>query len=163
PRRPVAWLSLDPDDNDLPRFWRYVAAAVGRIEPEVEALLAPLLRSDQPAPGSVVGTLVNELGRRAAELDLVLDDYHVIETPAINDSVGFLLERAPPGLRLLICGRSDPELPLALLRARGRLVELRAPDLRFTSEEAAALLLDAWRLDISAESAAALAERTEGW
>src|SRR5207302_6217420 len=67
-RRPVAWLSLDPDDNDVPRFWRYVAAAVGRVQPEVEALLAPLLRSDQPAPGSVVGALVNELGTRAAEL-----------------------------------------------------------------------------------------------
>src|SRR5215831_19086289 len=161
---PVAWLSLEAGDNDASRFWRYVAAALARVHPGVEERPIRALRArSQPDPEVLVGTLVNELAAHPRELALVLDDYHVIESPAVHDSVAFLLQHLPPGLRLVIAGRSDPPIALTLMRGRGQLTELRAQDLRFTPEEAAALLLEAWSLDLPEQSVAALAERTEGW
>jgi len=161
---PVAWLSLEAGDNDASRFWRYVAAALARVHPGVEERPVRALRArSQPDPEVLVGTLVNELAAHPRELALVLDDYHVIESPAVHDSVAFLLQHLPPGLRLVIAGRSDPPIALTLMRGRGQLTELRAQDLRFTPEEAAALLLEAWSLDLPEQSVAALAERTEGW
>jgi LuxR family transcriptional regulator, maltose regulon positive regulatory protein len=161
---PVAWLSLDPDDNDPARFWRYVVAALDRV---VEGLGEHLLPRLRPASGTsshgVVTALVNRLQDQPDELGLVLDDYHAIEEPAIHDSLALLLSHLPPHLHLVISSRSDPRLPLARLRARGQLVELRAADLRFTPEESAAFLQEVWKLDLPVQTIAALETRTEGW
>src|SRR5262245_40029045 len=126
---PVAWLSLDTGDNDASRFWRYVVAALAQVHPGLEErAVAALQARTQPAPEILVGTVVNELAAHPLELALVLDDYHVIESPAVHDAIGFLLQHQPPGLRLVIASRSDPPLALTLMRARGQLAELRAQD-----------------------------------
>ena len=161
---PVGWLSLDPDDNEPMRFWRYVVAALDRVVGGLGEHLVPLL-----SPGSgtsthgVVTALINWLQDRPGELALVLDDYHLIDEPAIHDSLGFLLSHLPPRLHLVIATRSDPPLPVARLRASGQLAELRAADLRFTPQEAAAFLREVWKLDLPPEAIAALEARTEGW
>ena len=142
--RPAGWLSLDAGDNDPARFWRHAAAALDQVCPGISARVGPML--GPPPPASFEGpvtALINELAGAPGddEVLLVLDDYHVIEAGAVHASVGFLLEHRPPGLRLVLASRSDPPLPLARLRARGQLAEVRAADLRFNSEEAAACLL----------------------
>jgi LuxR family maltose regulon positive regulatory protein len=160
----VAWLSLDQDDNDAARFWRYVLTAVGRAGAGIgEQALSMLSAPAQPTLKAVVTVLVNELAAQPDELVLVLDDFHLIESHAIHDSLTFLLENLPPRMHVVISSRNDPPLPLARLRARGQLAELRATDLRFTLEEAAALLRRVWELDLSEQGIAALEERTEGW
>jgi LuxR family maltose regulon positive regulatory protein len=125
-RRPVAWLSLDAGDNDPVRFWRYVAAALDGAGAAVAERLVPLLRGPQPASlEAVVTALINELAARSEQVALVLDDYHLLEAPPVDDSLTLLLERLPPQLRLVLASRADPALPLARLRARGQLAELR--------------------------------------
>jgi LuxR family maltose regulon positive regulatory protein len=165
-RRPVAWLSLDAGDNDPARFWRYVGAALDRARPGTCAPVDALLGCPHPPPPEAVATaVINQLAvvPDAGEVVLVLDDYHLIEAPAVHDSVAFLVERLPPGLRLVLASRTDPPLPLARLRARGQLAELRAADLRFTPGETAAFLREATGLDLPPASVAALQDRTEGW
>ena len=160
----MAWLSLDAGDNDPVRFWRHVAAALEGVRDGVSERLAPLL--GPPSPRSfeaVVTTLVNELDAAPGELVLVLDDYHLIESQAVHASVLFLLEHPPDELSLAIACRADPPLPLARLRARGELAELRSGELRFTLEEAAALLHDAVGPDLPADAVEALEARSEGW
>src|SRR5262252_5061906 len=162
--RQVAWLSLDTADNDPVRFWRHVAAALGGVRDGVGEQLAPLL--GPPSPRSfeaVVTTLVNELAAVPGELVLVLDDYHLIDSQAVHRSVVFLLEHLPAGLRLALACRADPPLPLARLRARGQLTEVRADELRFTLEEATALLREAVGPGLPADAVAALEARAEGW
>ena len=163
-RRPVAWLSLDPGDNDPARFWRHVVAALDRARPGTADRVAPLL--GPPAPPSFEGlvtTVVNELTTRPDEAVLVLDDYHLIDAQPVHASLAFLLEHLPPGLHLVLASRSDPPLPLARLRAGRQLAELRAGDLRFTGDEAAALLREATGADLPGAAVTALASRTEGW
>jgi LuxR family transcriptional regulator, maltose regulon positive regulatory protein len=174
-RHRVAWLSLDAGDNDPARFWRHAAAALDRARPGVSERMGPLL--GPPAPPSfepLVTALINEVvGQPDADeaLLLVLDDYHVISSPLVHESLGFLLEHQPPGLQLALTSRSDPPLALARLRARGQLTELRAGELRFTPPEAAALLQQVAAGPGEAQPgaalpdavAAALAARTEGW
>jgi LuxR family maltose regulon positive regulatory protein len=162
--RPVAWLSLDPEDNDPARFWRYVVAALDRACEGLAEQVLPLLNlpSVMSAQG-VVTALVNQLQAAPEELALVLDDYHLIESESIHDAIAFLLGHLPLRLHVVISSRTDPPLPLARLRARGQLAELRAADLRFTSEEASALLGEVWGLDLAEEAVAALEARTEGW
>ena len=165
-RRPVAWLSLDQGDNDPARFWRYVAAALERVRPGVGERVAALLRgAEQPPLEAVATTVINQLTDPSDgdQVALILDDYHLIETPTVHASVAFLVERLPPGLRLVLAGRADPPLPLARLRGRGQLAELRERDLRFTPDETAAFLREATGLDLPAASVASLQERTEGW
>jgi LuxR family maltose regulon positive regulatory protein len=163
-RRTVAWLSLDAGDDDPVRFWRYVAAALDGAGIAVGERLAPLLRGPQPASlEAVVTAIVNQLAARPRETALVLDDYHLVQAQSVHRSLGFLLEHLPASLRLVLASRADPPLPLARLRARGQLAELRAADLRFTKEEAAALLQQTAGLHLPAGSVAALAARTEGW
>src|SRR5215472_12468778 len=165
-RRPAAWLSLDAGDNDPARFWRYVAAALGRARPGIDAPVVALLRGPQRPPLEAVATaVINELTTvpGKGEVVLVLDDYHLIEAPPVHESVTFLLDRLPPGLRLILSSRADPPLPLARLRARGQLTELRAADLRFTLAETAAFLREATGFDLPPASVAALQDRTEGW
>src|SRR5579859_975481 len=160
--RPVAWLGLDAGDSDPARFWRYVVAALAGARSGLAG------RVGQLPPGSfegVVTALINELAADPGpdEVLLVLDDYHLVDSGPVHESVAFLLENLPPGLRVVVSGRSDPPLPLARLRARGQLAEVRAPELRFTVDEAAALLREAVRADLTDAQVAALTARTEGW
>ncbi len=164
--RPVAWLGLDAGDNDPARFWRYVVGALDQAQPGIAERLGPLL--GPPAPRSFEGLvtdLINELADQGGrdEVLLVLDDYHLIDAGPVHESVAFLLENLPPGLLLVVSGRADPPLPLARLRARGQLAELRAAELRFTTEEAAALLGAAAGPVLSDTAVVALTARTEGW
>ena len=164
--RPVAWLSLDAADNDPVRFWRHTVAALDRARPGIGERVGPLL--GPPAPASFEGlvtALINDLAAQPGdgEVLLVVDDYHLIDAQQVHASLAFLLDHLPPGLHLVLASRADPPLPLARLRAGGQLAELRAGDLRFTAEEAAALLHDAIGADLPAAAVAALAARTEGW
>ena len=163
--RPVAWLGLDDGDSDPARFWRYAVAALDRARPGLAGRVGPLLG---PSPGSFEGlvtALINELAADPGpdEVLLILDDYHLVDSGPVHESVAFLLENLPPGLRVVVSGRADPPLPLARLRARGQLAELRAADLRFTGEEAAALLAEAAGPGLPGTAAEALVARTEGW
>jgi LuxR family maltose regulon positive regulatory protein len=163
-QRPVAWLSLDAADNDPVRFWRHVAAALDRVRPGVAKRLGPLLA--RPSPTSLdgfVSALINELVDHPDPVVLVLDDYHVIEAEPVHSSLLFLLEHLPPGLQLVLASRADPPLPLARLRGRGKLAELRTLELRFTDAEAAALIRQAVDQDLGDDAVAALTARTEGW
>src|SRR5215468_3865256 len=164
--RPVAWLGLDGGDSDPARFWRYAVAALDRARPGLAGRAGPLL--GPPPPGSFQGlvtTLINELAADPGpdQVLLVLDDYHLVDSGPVHESVAFLLENLPPGLRVVLSGRADPPLPLARLRARGQLAELRAADLRFTTEEAATLLSEAAGPGLPDPAVAALVARTEGW
>jgi LuxR family transcriptional regulator, maltose regulon positive regulatory protein len=169
-RQPVGWLSLDAGDNDPARFWRHTVAALDRVRPGISARMGPLL--GPPPPPSfepLVTALVNEVvGQPDADeaLLLVLDDYHVISSQLVHESLGFLLGHRPAGLHLALTSRSDPPLALARLRAHGQLTELRAAELRFTPAEAAALLQQgaaASGVTLPETAVAALATRTEGW
>ena len=142
----MAWLSLDAADNDPARFWRHVVAALDRARPGIAERVGSLL--GPPVPPSFEGlvtALVNELAARPGEDEvlLVVDDYHLIEAQPVHASLEFLVEHLPRGLDLVVASRADPPLPLPRLRVGGRLAELRAADLRFTAEEAAALLREA--------------------
>src|SRR5215472_6375506 len=165
-RRPVAWLSLDAGDTAPARFWRYVAAALEGVRPGAGGPAGVLLGDRRrPRWEAVAAAVINQLAvvPDAGAVVLVLDDYHLIEAPTVHDSVAFLAERLPPGLRLVLASRTDPPLPLARLRARGQLAELRGSDLRFTPGETAAFLREATGLDLPAASVAALQDLTEGW
>jgi LuxR family transcriptional regulator, maltose regulon positive regulatory protein len=164
--RPVAWVSLDGADSDPARFWRYAVAALDRARPGLTARVGPLLGPPPPRSfDELVTALINELAADPGpdEVLLVLDDYHLADSGPVHESVTFLLENLPPAMRVVVSGRADPPLPLARLRARGQLAELRAADLRFTSEEAAELLGEAVGPDLPGTAVAALVARTEGW
>jgi LuxR family maltose regulon positive regulatory protein len=159
----TAWLSLDPRDDDPQAFWTYVVAAVEAVRPGAGAGARSVLESSRPSSDAVVASLLNDLDAAGADLVLVLDDYHAIASREIHDAVAFMVERLPPRVRLVLTCRADPPLPLASLRARGALAEVRAADLRFAPDEAAAYLNGSMGLDLSAEDVAALEARTEGW
>ena len=162
--RPVAWLSLDEGDSDPTRFLTYFISALQTIAPNVgeEALL--VLQSPQPPPvETILITLLNEIISIPDNFIFVLDDYHLTDSKAIDDSLTFLLEHLPLQMHLVITTREDPNLPLARLRVRNQLTELRAADLRFTSSEAAEFLNQVMDLHLSTEDIAALEDRTEGW
>src|SRR5690348_268825 len=162
--RLAAWLSLDRADNDPASFWTYVIAALQTVAPGVGESALTLLQAPQPPPlETVLTALLNELGAGPDEIVLVLDDYHVIDARDVQDTMAFLLDHLPPRLHVVIAGRTDPALPLARLRARGELVEIRAAELRFTADEAAAYLNEMMGLRLTARDVAALEGRTEGW
>jgi LuxR family maltose regulon positive regulatory protein len=162
--RCVPWLSLDANDNDPPRFWTYLIAAVQMLRPDLGANALALLEAPQPPPIETVLTLfLNDIAAFPDRFVLVLDDYHLIETPAIHSALTFLLDHLPPQMHVMITSRSDPPLPLARWRARRQLTEIRAADLRFTPDEAAAFLNRVMGLSLSADDIAALEKRTEGW
>jgi LuxR family transcriptional regulator, maltose regulon positive regulatory protein len=164
---PFAWVSLDSRDNDPLLFWRYVLTAIDGVAPSAAAPALALLHSPQAPPSETVLTvLLNEIATSATIPDrfvLVLDDYHVIDAPAVGQALAFLLEHLPPQMRVVITTREDPRLPLARFRARDELTELRAIDLRFTAAEAAEFLNSAMGLSLSPDDLAALEDRTEGW
>jgi LuxR family maltose regulon positive regulatory protein len=160
----VSWLSLDEGDNDPQRFWSYFVAALQSVQPAIGSEILPLLRSSQPLPSeTLLVLLVNELAGLSQEVALVLDDYHVIDTPALHHALSFLLDHLPAHMHLLISSRSEPPLPLARLRAGNELVELRAAELRFTREEAANFLQQTMNLALPEQAVTALEARTEGW
>ena len=161
---PVAWVSLDQDDNDPARFWRHVVAAMERAGAKVgERVLSVLDPRAGASSRGIAAALINEVAALPEELALVLDDYHVVASRSIHEGLAFLLDHPSPQLHVILAGRSDPPLPLARLRARDQLAELRAADLRFTAEEVAAFLGEVWGLDLPSEAVASLEARTEGW
>jgi LuxR family transcriptional regulator, maltose regulon positive regulatory protein len=162
--RPAAWLSLDEADNDPPRFLAYLVAASQTVAPGIGEGVLGLLESPQPLPiESVLTVLLNDITTVPDRFVLVLDDYHLIDSRPIDQAVTFLLRHLPPQMHLVISTREDPQLPLARLRARSQLTELRANDLRFTPSEAANFLNEVMGLNLSAEQITALEDRTEGW
>lgn len=163
PARPVAWLSLDERDDDPVVFWTYLVAALQAAVDGLGDGARAALRDPSAAMDDVLATLVNELDALPGGVVLVLDDYHVVTARGVHDRVAHLVERLPPNVSLVIATRADPPLPLARLRARAQLVEVRAADLRFTAEEAAAYLAGAMGLALTPEQVAALGARTEGW
>jgi LuxR family maltose regulon positive regulatory protein len=160
----VAWLSVDAADDDPIRFWSYVVAALQRVHPGIGETALAMLQTPQPPPVETVLTaLLNEIAALIDPLALVLDDYHLVENPSIHEATAFVLDHLPPQMRLIILTRADPPLPLARLRVRGQLAELRAADLRFTIDEAAAFMNRVMGLDLTPSDVAALEARTEGW
>ena len=163
-RRSVAWLSLDQADNQPVTFWTYLITALQTVIPGIGASALSLLQEPQPPPiETVLAPLLNELSAVSDDIVQVLDDEHLVDARDIQGGIAFFLEHLPPRIHLVIATRADPALPLARLRARGELVEIRAADLRFTPGEAAAYLNEVMGLDLTAPDIAALEGRTEGW
>ena len=162
--RPVAWLSLDEGDSDPGHLFLYLIAALRTISPgSGESAMALLQGTQAPPPQVMLSLLVNDLAALPEGSVLVLDDYHVLQAPPAHEAIQFLLDHMPAHLHLVIATREDPPLPLPRLRVRRQLNELRAADLRFTTEEAAAFLRDAMGLNIAEADVERLEERTEGW
>jgi LuxR family transcriptional regulator, maltose regulon positive regulatory protein len=159
----VAWVSLEHADDEQAVFWTYVIEALRKALPGIGEGPLPLLDPSQPRVRTALAQLINELGSASGDVLLVLDDYHAIERPEIHEDVGFLLDHLPSSLHLVISTRADPPLALSRLRARGELAEIRAADLRFTAEEAAAYFRQVAGLDLGAGALEALEGRTEGW
>ena len=171
-RQPVAWLSLNEADNGPSHFLTYLVAALRTARRDVgEGLLGALQSPQAPSAESILSALINEIGvdrdfgarPPGPGIILVLDDYHLIEAQPVHTAVDFLIDHLPPELHVVIATRVDPPLPLARLRARGQLLELRQADLRFTHEEVRAFLRQVAGLTLSPEDVDALANRTEGW
>ena len=159
----VAWVSLDERDNDPARFWEYVIVAVQRATGSaVGAVTLEMLRPPEP-PEVMLAPLLNDLESTPGRLLVVLDDYHLIEAAGIHQGLGYLVDHLPPHVHVVVSTRADPPLPLARLRARGMLVEVRAAHLRFTREEAEQYLADSIGLTLPAADVATLTDRTEGW
>src|SRR5438876_8981203 len=160
----TAWLSLDEGDNDPTRFLTYLVAALQAIAATIGEGVLGVLQSPQPPPtASILTALLNDLTTIKDHFVLVLDDYHVIDAKPVDHALTFLLDHLPPHMHLVIATREDPPLPLARLRARGQLTEVRVTDLRFTHSEAAGFLNQVMGLGLSAQDIAALETRTEGW
>lgn len=164
-QHPVAWLSLDEGDNDPARFLTYLIGALQTIVPTLgEGALRLLQTSQAPLPlEAILTVLLNEITTLAERFILVLDDYHSIDAKAVHDTVSFLVAYLPPQIHLVIVTREDPPLPLARLRVRNQLAELRVAELRFTLTEVAEFFQEVIPLNLSAENIAALEARTEGW
>ncbi|HYO17974.1 MAG TPA: helix-turn-helix transcriptional regulator, partial [Dermatophilaceae bacterium] len=161
--RSVAWLSLDPSDNDPSSFWTYVVTALRRAVPGIGPGVLELVVSSPLPTDLVLTTLLNELAAAPGEVWLVLDDYHLIDDQDVRDGMTFLLEHLPQQVHVVLTTRADPDLPLARWRVRGELVEIRAADLRFTSDEATTYLNEATGLQLDAADVEVLEDRTEGW
>jgi len=160
----TAWLSLDNDDNDTTRFLTYIIAALSSLKPDFGETTLALLQSSPPlSTGVILTSLINELGEVDKTFSFIFDDYHVITNHPIHEAVTYLLDHLPPQMHLVILTRADPPLPLSRLRARGQLTEIRAADLRFTTEEATAFLNQVMGLVLSKDQVEALEQRTEGW
>ena len=161
--RPVCWLSLDEEDNEPGRFLAYLAEAVAGL-PEVGQAVWAGLKAPPPLPvKGLITAFLQDVTAVAVPFILVLDDYHVIEAPVLDEAIAYLLERAPAHLHLVIMSRTDPTLPLARWRARGQLHEVRQADLRFSLPEATNFLAQTMGVNLSATGVAALTQRTEGW
>jgi LuxR family maltose regulon positive regulatory protein len=157
------WLTLDDHDNDPLQFLSYLVAALP-LGPESRARAqAALAALPAPSNSAIIADLLNDLAELTTETVLILDDYHTITAPEVHELITQMIGQLPPRAHLVIATRSDPPLPLARLRARGQLAELRAAELRFSPEETAAFLLETMELSLSRSQVADLADRTEGW
>ncbi len=162
-QRPFTWLALDEGDNDPTRFFTYLVAALQRIDKNIGAGMSSLLEMPQlPSVEPLVTALINDI-TAAPVCTLVLDDYHVIRTPAIHAAIEFLVQHLPPNLHLILITREDPSFSLARLRVRGQLAEIRADDLRFSSDEADSFLRQVMQLALDDRAVSVLHARTEGW
>ncbi|HYI13786.1 MAG TPA: LuxR C-terminal-related transcriptional regulator [Thermomicrobiales bacterium] len=162
--RPVAWLSLDEGDSEPTRFLEYLIAALQTIAPQIGHGALGVLQSPQPPPiESTLTALLNDIATVPDPFILVLDDYHLVDAQPVDEALTFLIEHQPPNMHVIITTREDPRLPLARLRVRGQLTELRAADLRFTPVEVTAFLKQSMGLNLSEADIAALETRTEGW
>jgi LuxR family maltose regulon positive regulatory protein len=159
----VAWVSLDERDNDAALFWTYVVTAIGRAVEDAGGAALGLLESSPLATEAALAAMLNDLGGLERDLLLVLDDYHLVEAAEVHEGMTFLLAHQPPQLHVVLATRTDPPLPLARMRARGQLSEVRAADLRFTVEESAAYLNDVMGFRLSEGDVTSLDGRTEGW
>ncbi|MBE0670739.1 MAG: LuxR family transcriptional regulator [Anaerolineales bacterium] len=160
----ATWLSLDDGDNDPVRFWVYFITALQKLSADLGENALVLLHSPNPAPiASVLTTLINDLASFPDEIVIILDDYHLIKSRDIHESLTFLLDHLPRQMHIILTARADPPLPLARLRARNHLTELRVQDLRFTVDEVASFLNKVMDLSLSSQDIAALETRTEGW
>lgn len=160
---PVAWVSLDARDRRSASFWPYVLTALDRAVPGSASSALTLFSSGQAGIETVLAGVVNELSVHDGEVTLVVDDYHLVDSPEVAEGMAFLVDHLPPQLHLVISTRADPALPLSRLRARGELVEVRAADLRFHGPEVTAYLNELNELELPEDAVAALEARTEGW
>jgi LuxR family maltose regulon positive regulatory protein len=161
--RSVSWLALEETENDPVCFLRYLVESVRKSAEAVSPVPIQLMQSPQPfPPESLLPLFLNELSGSDPIL-LILDDYHLVTAPAVHGIVGFLIEHLPPSAHVALGTREDPPLPLARLRARGRITELREADLRFSAAETAEFLSRSMDLVLPAESVETLETRTEGW
>src|SRR3954454_9621168 len=161
--RPFAWLSLDPEDSDPVRLWYGIIAALDRVLPGIGKQARAALRARGTSlTRTAVPLLINDLAMRPEPLVLVLDDLHLIEQPEALRALTLLIERAPAGLHVAATARADPPLELPRMRARGQLLEVRAEDLRFSRDEAAAML-HGLGLDVEPAQLESLQSQTEGW
>ena len=164
PRWPLAWLALDEGDSDPARFLAYLVAALQQIDPAIGHATQAMLHSPSPLPPEVPLTaLINDLVTLTSPFVLVLDDYHVVDNPAVHRQLAFLLEHQPEQMHVIILTREDPPLPLSRLRARGQVAEIRQADLVFTLDETADFLRQTVQWELDQNDIAALQERTEGW
>lgn len=160
----VTWFSIDAGDNDPVRFWDYVIAAIRTAYPDIGEQSLTLLHEPQPLPiETILSTLINELSALPDLLVLVLDDYHIIESSAIHEGLAFLVEHMPAQMRLIMTTRTDPPLPLARMRVRSQLLELRSADLRFSPPQIATFFTDVMGLTLTTEEVTTLDTRVEGW
>jgi LuxR family maltose regulon positive regulatory protein len=163
-RTSAVWLSLDAGDNDPPRFFHHLIAGLDLLITGLLSQLQPIIESPEPFRSeSILIPLVNALGSFEWDLAIILDDYHLIDNTAIHEALAFLLEHLPRQVHLVLLTRADPPLPLARMRARGQLTEIRSEHLRFNLEEATTFLNEVMGLGLTGEQAAALEKRTEGW
>lgn len=163
PAPAVAWVSLEVSDADPVTFWRYVHAAIGRVTDIPGSGLESVRAWSRTSGAAALTDLLNALEDLPQDLVLVLDDYHLAESAEVNESVTYLLDHLPPRLHVVMTSRSDPALPLARLRSRGQLLQVRASDLRFTAQEAGRYLSDCVGLELTESEVSALTDRTEGW
>jgi LuxR family maltose regulon positive regulatory protein len=160
----VAWLSLDESDNDPVRFLAYFIAALRGVDERLGEAALSTLQSPQPPPSEIVlTTLINDIASVSTPIILALDDYHIINTTPIHQQLTFLLDHLPTQFHLVILSREDPLLPIARLRARGQILEIRQDDLRFSTDETADFLEHVMGLALSSDEIAALERCTEGW
>jgi LuxR family maltose regulon positive regulatory protein len=160
----VAWISLDEGDNDPVQFLIHLVAAFQQIDGRIGRTVQPIMRSPQRPPlQNLITSLINDVTALGIPLVLVLDDYHHITSEEVHQAVQFLLEHQPPAMHLVISTREDPPLHLPVWRARGQMTEIRARDLRFIVDQAAAFLHQTMGLSVSIETVRALQARTEGW
>ncbi len=163
-KRRVAWVSLDAGDNNPIRFWSYIISPLQMLDESIGAKALTLLHSPQPLPTeSVLSVLLNEIDAFRDQFCLVLDDFHVIQSTDVQRGLDYFLDHLPPHMHLIVSSRAEPALPLARLRERNQLIEVRAADLRFTFEEASAFLNQGMGLHLAPEQIASLEARTEGW
>ena len=160
----VVWFSIDAGDNDPVRFWDYVIAAIQTAYPDIGEQTLTLLHEPQPLPvETILSTLINELSALPDLLTLVLDDYHVIDSASIHEGLAFLVEHMPSQMRLIMTTRTDPPLPLARMRVRSQLLELRSADLRFSPPQIATFFTDVMGLTLTTDEVEVLDTRVEGW